>query len=242
MISVEFFPEDLEEIKYCSFNHPHPRVQQKMWTLWLKAHKIPHAKICELVGITENTLRAYLRSFKEGGVEALKKLPFYRPTSELDEHRETLEAYFTENPPSSAAHAIEEIYRITGIKRGLTQTRAFMHRLGLDFRKVGAVPSKADPQEQEEFKKKAGANTRRGETWSEEGLLCRRSPFRDGFLPWLALVFQTHLCSDLVRAQSFQRLGGIMCLYSRTHNNMQHGLYQCGKCVRSVDQNTAEFG
>lgn len=154
MISVEFSAEALEEIQYYSLNHPHPRVQQKMWSLWLKSHQIPHAKICELVGITDNTLRAYLRSFIEGGVEELKKLSFYRPTSVLDEHWDTLEVYFSENPPSSAAQAIEDIHRITGIKRGLTQTRAFMHRLGLDFRKVGAVPSKVDPLLQEEFIKK----------------------------------------------------------------------------------------
>jgi transposase len=143
-----------------------------MWALWLKAHELPHAKISEIVGVTENTLRAYLRSFNEGGVESLKELSFYRPTSELDEHRETLEAHFRENPPASAAQAIEEIERITGIKRGLTQTRAFMHRLGLDFRKVGAVPSKADPKVQEEFKKKSWSHgSKRRKTARERSTL-----------------------------------------------------------------------
>ena len=51
----------------------------------------------------------------------------------------------------SAAQAIDEIQRLTGVKRGLTQTRTFLHRLGLDYRKVGAVPARVDPEVQEEF-------------------------------------------------------------------------------------------
>ncbi len=121
----------------------------------MKAHDVPHHTICELVDISENTLRSYMTEFLEGGVERLKELSFYKPTSQLDAHRETLEAYFRDNPPVSAAQAVEEIQRLTGIKRGLTQTRAYMHRLGLDFRKVGAVPAKVDPAAQEEFKKKS---------------------------------------------------------------------------------------
>lgn len=86
-----------------------------------------------------------------GGVESLKQLSFHQPTSELEDHRENLEAHFRENPPMSAAQAIDEIQRLTGVKRGLTQTRTFLHRLGLDYRKVGAVPAKVDPEVQEEF-------------------------------------------------------------------------------------------
>ncbi len=154
MRRIEFSTDDLEALERERLYYPHPRVQQKMWALWLKAHDLPHHKICELVGVTENTLRSYLDAYIQGGIEALKQLKFYRPTSDLDAHAETLEAHFKANPPVSAAHAIDEIERLTGIRRGLTQTRAFLHRLGLDFRKVGAVPAKADPEVQEEFKKK----------------------------------------------------------------------------------------
>ena len=153
MLRIEFSAEDVEALAYERLHHPHPRVQQKMWALWMKAHGLPHHTICELVDVSENTLRSYMTEFLEGGIERLKELSFYRPASELDVHRGTLEAHFRDNPPVSAAQAIEEIERLTGIKRGLTQTRQYMHRLGLDFRKVGAVPAKADPVAQEEFKK-----------------------------------------------------------------------------------------
>lgn len=154
MLRIEFSSKDLEALEYERFHHPHPRVQQKMWALCAKARGLPHGTICELVGISENTLRAYMQVFVEGGVEQLKTLSFFRSVSKLEAHRETLEAHFRDNPPASAAQAIEEIYRLTGVRRGLTQTRQYMHRLGLDFRKVGAVPAKADPEAQKEFKKK----------------------------------------------------------------------------------------
>ena len=153
MLRIEFTPKDIETLEYERLHHPHPRVQQRMWALWMKAHGLPHHTICELASISENTLRSYMDEFLEGGVEQLKELSFYKPTPALDAHRETLEAYFREHPPMSAAQAIEEIYRLTGIKRGLTQTREYLHRLGLDFRKVGSVPAKADPDAQDEFKK-----------------------------------------------------------------------------------------
>jgi len=51
---------------------PHPRVQLKMEVLWLKSQKIPHQKICQLAGISPNTLLTYLRDYQEGGIEKLK--------------------------------------------------------------------------------------------------------------------------------------------------------------------------
>lgn len=153
MLRIDFTKADLEVIEYDRLHHPHPRVQQKMWALWFKSHDLPHHTICELAGISENTLRTYMNDFLEGGINKLKELTFYKPKFILDDHRETLEEYFRENPPMSAAQAIEDIYRLTGIKRGLTQTREYLHRLGLNFRKVGSVPAKADPELQDVFKK-----------------------------------------------------------------------------------------
>jgi transposase len=162
MLRIEFSQTDTDALGYERLHHPHPRVQQKMWALWMKAHGLPHHTICELVTITENTLRSYMEEFLEGGMDRLKTVSFYRPTSALDAHRGTLEAHFRDHPPASAAQAIEDIQRLTGIKRGLTQTREYMHRLGLDFRKVGAVPAKADPHVQEDFKKNSWSrNSRR---------------------------------------------------------------------------------
>ena len=52
------------------------------------------------------------------------------------------------------AYARDDIERLTGIKKGMTRVRNFLHQLGMDPRKVGGIPAKADPERQEEFKKK----------------------------------------------------------------------------------------
>ena len=54
-----------------------------------------------LVGVSETTLRDYLRLYDEGGVEQLKDLHWHQPGSALDGHIVSLEAYFREHPPAT---------------------------------------------------------------------------------------------------------------------------------------------
>ena len=46
----------------------------------------------------------------------------------LDEHQPSLEAYFLEHPPRSAREAQAAIEQLTGIRRGLSQVRAFLKK------------------------------------------------------------------------------------------------------------------
>jgi transposase len=153
MLTITFSPDALRALEYERLHHPHPRVQQKMWTVWLKACDVPHQQICRLMSITENTIRAYLKEFADGGVDGLKRVMFEGTKSKLDTCRGTLESYFREHPPASAAEARAEIARLTGIERSPTQVREFMNRLGMKFRKVAAVPAKVNPAVQETFLK-----------------------------------------------------------------------------------------
>jgi transposase len=151
MISIDFTTEQIEALHHERFHHPHPRVQEKMEAVYLKSQGLAHKDICHLSRISENTLRAYLRQFQEGGVERLKRLDFAVPTSELADHREALEDHFRKNPPRSTAQAADDIERLTGIRRGPTQVRKFLAGMGMKFRKLGMVPAKADAEEQAKF-------------------------------------------------------------------------------------------
>ena len=168
MIRIEFTEEAIAKLRYERFHHPHPRVQRKMETLLLKSDGLPHKQITRIVGISENTLRDYLREYKQGGVERLKELRFHHPQSELAEHRQSLETYFEQHPPATVNEAAAKIEELTGIRRGPTQVRKFLNSLGLRPRKVGMIPAKADVEEQDRFKKKnsSPACRRRG-TMSE---------------------------------------------------------------------------
>ena len=155
MIRMSFAEEEVKRLRQERFDYPHPRVQRKMDVLLLKSQGLPHHQITAITDISENTLREYLREYQVGGIEGLKELHFHKPQSVLQEHRGTLEAYFLEHPPATVKEAVAEIERLTGIRRSLTQVRQFLTSLGLRHLKAGSLPAKADPEQQEQFKKKS---------------------------------------------------------------------------------------
>ena len=154
MIRIEFSENDKNAIKYLRDHDPHPRVRKRTDALWLKSNGLSHTDICRIVGISNTTLCKYLRMFRSGGLEKLREINSYAPTSELERHRQQLEAYFREHPPATTKEAMARIEELTGIKRSVSTVGKFLTSLGMRPRKVGAIPSKADPEKQEDFKNK----------------------------------------------------------------------------------------
>jgi transposase len=114
-----------------------------MEVIYLKSQGLAHKDIRVLCQISKTTLTQYIRQYKKGGVEELKKLEYKGRTSELNQHSEQIEEYFRKHPPSKVAEASDVIERITGIKRSPTQIREFMKRMGLRCLKIGQVPGKS---------------------------------------------------------------------------------------------------
>jgi transposase len=152
MSDLKFTEEDREILNYERFHHPHPRVQLKMEVLWLKSQNLSVNMICRLAKISPNTLRKYCQQYQTGGVEKLKEVNFYQPKSELRFHQTTIQKYLELNPPASINEAVNQIENLTGIKRSPTQIQKFLKSIGMRCLKIGAIPSKADPDEQEEYK------------------------------------------------------------------------------------------
>jgi len=152
MTRLNFTEVEKQAFHYHRFHHPHPFVQRKMETLWLKSQGLPHHEIARLAGVTENTVRAYLREYQEGGLEALMTVSFHHPKSELADHRSTIEEYFREHPPATIKEAVARIEELTGVRRSPSQVRVFLRSIGMRLRKVAAIPAKANPELQEEFK------------------------------------------------------------------------------------------
>jgi transposase len=152
MIQVDICQDDLEIIKHDRKHHFHPRVQQRMDVLWLKSNNLPHKQIAQLADVDENTVTNYLRMYKEGGIEKLKELNFYKPQSELVQYRSSIEKYFKDHPFASIKEAASKVEQLTGIKRSETQVRKFLISLGIKRNKVGTIPAKADLEEQSKFK------------------------------------------------------------------------------------------
>lgn len=154
MIRIAFSEEEKRALDYERYHHPHPPVQRKMEALWLKSQQLPHKDICKFTGISKHTLCTYLQAYKQGGLEKLKEIKFYKPKSALALHAKTIETYFREHPPVSINAARDKIYEITGITRSPTQVRQFLISLGMRPRKVGMMPAKGDAKKQDAFKKK----------------------------------------------------------------------------------------
>ena len=81
----------------------------------------------------------------------LRKLRFHQPESAMMEYRHELEKSFSENPPSTVNEARERIERETQLKRSPTAVNRFLKNIGMERRKVGSVPAKADTEQQEAF-------------------------------------------------------------------------------------------
>ena len=154
MIRIEFSAAEIKALQQEKQSHPDPRVRRRMETLHLKALGYSHQEIGTIVGISQKTLRDYLKLYQAGGIEALKERQFYQPQSALEPHRATLEAEFKVRPAQSMKEAADRIERLTNVRRSPDQVRRYLTRLGLKRLKTGQVPAKADPQVQAEFLKK----------------------------------------------------------------------------------------
>jgi transposase len=128
MREFSFSEEVLAEIRHGRYNHPHPRVQRKMEVLWLKSRGLTHADIAEFADVSPRSVQRYLDEFEEGGLDRVRRLNWQGKECALDEYQQSLEDYFLEHPPRSAREAQDAIERLTGIRRGLSQVRAFLKK------------------------------------------------------------------------------------------------------------------
>lgn len=151
-IQLKITPELVKELNYQRYHHLSPLVQRRMDAVRLKAHGLLHKDIAEVIGISDNTLRDYLELYEQGGLEKLKEIHYYQPESELTQHIVSLETYFQEHPPATIKQAQRDVEVITGVHRSETQVREFLKKkLNLRCRKVGSLPAKADPEQQQKF-------------------------------------------------------------------------------------------
>jgi len=155
MIQIAFTDAEIAALEYERYRHPSPAVQKRMEVVYLKSQHVAHQEIARLCRISRQTLVSILHLYQEGGIERLKQFRFAGQPSQLNAHQSTLEAHFRAHPPRTVAQAQATIEQLTGIRRSPTQIRAFLKRIGMQVRKVGAMPGRAHEadkqQEQDRF-------------------------------------------------------------------------------------------
>jgi len=153
MLQVIIREEDKAIFARERYEHLHPRVCQRMDALHMKGKGLDNKLICDLIGVCNNTLLGYFKMYNAGGVDELRKINFNRPQSQLAEHKESIEKFFTENPPTSISEAAAKIKELTGIERKETQVRKFMKSNKFRCLRVGVVPAKAMTEEKKTSKR-----------------------------------------------------------------------------------------
>jgi transposase len=108
-----------------------------LWAIHL-GHSRQQAADLASVGIA--TAKRYILAYRDGGLDGLRRCDRHIPTSELADHSQAIKESLTENPVRTTAEAIERIHQLTGIRRGLTQTRTFLAGLGFTWQRSRAVP------------------------------------------------------------------------------------------------------
>src|SRR5262245_28210545 len=140
MRPITFTDAEVRAVGHERYHHPDPHVRRRMEVLWLKHHGESHTRIALLAGVSRSSVQRCLSAFLQGGLDQVRKLSYKGSSSRLDDHRASLEEHFRKHPPRSLKEAQHQIERRTGIRRGLTQVRRFLRRIGMSPRKVAAIP------------------------------------------------------------------------------------------------------
>jgi transposase len=155
MIQIAFTDVEIASLAYERYHHPSPLVQKRMDVGYLKSQAVPHQEIARLCRLSRQTVVTILHLYQDQGIERLKHFHFAGQPSALNQHQSTLEAHFRTCPPRTVAAAQATIEQLPGIRRSPTQIRAFLKRMGMQVRKVGAMPGRAHDlskqQEQDTF-------------------------------------------------------------------------------------------
>jgi len=121
--------------------HPDATVRRKMHVL--RAVHLGHSRdqAARLANVGVATCKRYVLAYRDGGLDGLRRrVPQHRPISDLAAHADAVKRSLTDRPVRTTAEAVERIAELTGIRRGLTQTRTFLAGLGFTWQRTRAVP------------------------------------------------------------------------------------------------------
>jgi transposase len=110
-------------------------------------------QVSRLAHVSANTMRRYVEVFETNGLAAMTLDDRHGRPSALAAYEQILRAEFVVRPPATVNQAKAKIAEITGVKLENTRIRLYMRSLGMKQRQLTPIPGKADPAQQEEFKK-----------------------------------------------------------------------------------------
>lgn len=121
-------------------SHPDPVVRRKMLVLWLTHCGVTREQTAAIAGLGRATVHRYLVAYRTGGLDRLRQWGVTGPVSDLAAFAERIKNDLTAMPVRTTAEARDRIEALTGLRRGLTQTRTFLAGLGFTWQRTRAVP------------------------------------------------------------------------------------------------------
>jgi transposase len=139
-LRVELSEQDQAAVNSERDAHPEAHVRRKMLVLWLLHCGLTREKAALVAGLGRATVQRYVAAFRQGGLDGLRRCDRKGPVSDLAAHADRIKDDLTHAPARTVAEAASRIEALTGVRRGLSQTRKFMKGLGLRCQRVRAVP------------------------------------------------------------------------------------------------------
>lgn len=121
-------------------NHPNRHIRQRMLALWLLHCGVTREKAATIVEVDRVTVQRWVAAYRDGGLDGLRRWELHGPESELVAYRDLIRESLEKQPVRTLAQARERIKELTGLDRGLTQTREFLKGLGFTWQRVRAIP------------------------------------------------------------------------------------------------------
>ena len=121
-------------------SHPDLHVRRKMLVLWAVHSGILQRQAAVVAGVGRATVQRYLTAYRQGGLDGLRRCNVVGPVSELTRHADAVRESLEQTPVRTVAEAAQRIEQLTGLKRGASQTRAFLQSIGFRWQRVRAVP------------------------------------------------------------------------------------------------------
>jgi len=112
---------------------------------------IENKTVAKMHRISKKSVKKYIETYENNGVNGLLEENPYRPKSELEHYKDEIKTDLEENPCATINECVERIKLLTGLKRSPTQVTVFMKKMGFKHLKTGQIPSKANPIKQREF-------------------------------------------------------------------------------------------
>lgn len=148
--------DEIRELNYKRFREVRPVIQKRLHSVYLKSRlKMSNESIATILDVHRNSVDYWIHSYLEGGLECLVSLHYHSQESELMQYSEQIKEKLSQENIQTTAEFPHRVFELTGISRGLTQMRKFMHKIGFKYRQSGHLPAKADPQKQRQWRQKS---------------------------------------------------------------------------------------